>query len=331
MKRLPLLLGLMLLLLAACEKDIEFNGEVTNPLMVINALVPQDSLFEIKITKSRFFMQHEDTFETVKDATVELFVNGALSETMSHAGNGRYISSYKVTEGDLVRLVAQAPHLKTTTAEMNIASAANVVSLDTSVVIQSNWPIEDYNYDEEKNVYTYDTIGWNYTCTIHFKLIFSDPPDMDNFYRLVVYKKEYYDSIHYYISPVWYEKSDLVFGENEQNSGGIIDDGDYNAYGTFTDELFEGKNYPLTFSIDVNYSYFLDGNIVGYPYRSGPSDIFIDFQTLSKSYYLYLVTSSKYTADDLFAEPVQIHSNVMGGTGIVGNYSNHLIPIKLAP
>lgn len=328
MKRLPLLLGI-LLLLAACEKDIEFNGEVTNPLMVINAIIPQDSLFEVKVTKSRFFTQYEDTFETVKNATVELYINGVFAETMTHTGNGHYTSGYRVTDGDLIRIVSEAPNLKTTTAEMRVASAANVVSLDTSIVIQAHSPIVDLNYYEGNNAYTYDTIGWNYTCTIHFKLIFSDPPDMDNFYRLVVYTNEYYDPIHYLNRSVWYEKSDMVFGENKQNSGGIINDGDYNAYGTFTDELFEGKNYPLTFSIDVNYSYFLDENVVGYPHRSEPSDIFIDLQTLSRSYYLYLVTSSKYTPDDLFAEPVKIHSNVIGGTGIVGNYNNHLIPIKL--
>jgi len=327
MKRLPLLLGI-LLLFAACEKDIEFNGEVTNPLMVINSLVAQDSLFEIKVTKSRFFMQYEDTFETVKNATVELYVNGVLSETMTHAGNGRYTSNYKVTDGDLIRIVSQAPDLKTTTAEMRVAPVADVVKLDTTMVIHSRYPIINYPYYGESNASVYDTIGWTTYCTINCKLTFRDPPGSENFYRLIVSNKKQYD--YYSVNHVRYKKDDLVFGEKEQNSGGIIDEGGSNTYGTFTNELFEGKTYPLTFSFDVSYTYYLDSIQEGGFNRSENAEYVIDLQTLSKSYYLYLITSSKYSSDDMFAEPVQIHSNVIGGTGIVGNYSHRLIPLKLS-
>ncbi len=335
MKRLPLLLGLMLLL-AACEKDIEFNGEVTDPLMVINSIVSQDSLLEIKVTKSCFFMQHEDTFETVKNATVELHVNGDYSEVMTHAGNGRYVSHYKVSEGDLVRIVSQAPNLKTASAEMQIVPNVNVVRFDTSLVINSSSPILDYRYDDNVG-FMNDTIGWSCWCTVNCKLTFSDVPNSEDFYRLVVYNKSYVDSVNYYINPVWYEKADVVFGEKNQTENEVIENSNYNRYGTFSDELFDGKNYPLTFSFDATFRFNLDGTPYNGSHQSGGGfyqpnfiDYYIDLQTLSKSYFLYLATSSIYNSDDLFAEPVQIHSNVVGGTGIVGNYSHHLIPVNSA-
>lgn len=327
MKRLPLIFGLMLLL-SACEKDIEFNGEVTDPLMVVNAVVPTDSIIEIKITKSRFFMHVEDTFETVKNATVELYVNDVYAETMNHAGNGRYISNYRAHEGDIVRIVSQAPGLKTTTAEMHIVSAVNVVKLDTTITDYRKYPITNSIFDESKFKYVDDTIGWNCWCTINCKLTFSDNPGNENFYRLDVINKVFRDSVNYDSQRVWYQETDVVFGENNQSEFVTIDQG-VNAYGTFTNELFKGKNYPLTFSLDVFFSYIEGENVPRSYDLSGETRFEIDLQTVNKSYYLYLMTSSNYVPDDLFAEPVQIHSNVMGGIGIIGNLSHNLIPLKL--
>jgi hypothetical protein len=336
MKRLPLFIGLMLLLLASCEKDIEFNGEVTEPLMVINAIIPQDSLFEIRVTKSRFFMQYEDTFETVKNATVELYVNGVLNDTMAHAGNGLYTSNYKLNEGDWVRIVSQAPNLKTCTAEMQIVQPVTLVKLDTSIVINSEYPIVDYQYDDDLG-FLIDTIGWTSSCTINCKLTLSDKPNEENFYRLVIFNKLYNDSVHYNINYNWFERTDVVFGEGNQVGNDMVEveNGSYNMYGTFTDELFDGKNYPLTFSIEATLKRYIDGppsggsSLPGWGYSPArPSEIVIDLQTLSKSYYLYMVTSSSYNDGDLFAEPVQIHSNVNGGVGILGNYSHKQIQLN---
>lgn len=333
MKRIPLLLGLMLLL-AACEKDIEFNGEVTDPLMVVNAIIPQDSLLEVKITKSRFFMQYEDTFETVKDATVELYVNGEFSESMLHAGNGRYISHYKLIEGDRIHLVSRAPNLKTTTADMQVVPPVTVVKLDTSLVIHAQNPILGFRFDDYENIIT-DTIGWTYWCTVNCKLTFSDPPNSENFYRLAILNKYYIDSVNYNTNYEWFEKTDVVFGENNQAANDMIDEGNYNTYGTFTDDLFDGKKYRLTFSFDATFRHYKNGTPPsdyipsgGGFYTAKPNELYIDIQHLSKSYYLYLVTSSKYNNDDLFAEPVQIHSNVNGGIGILGNYSHNLIQLN---
>jgi len=213
---------------------------------------------------------------------------------------------------------------------MRVVPATDVVNLDTTMVIQSRWPIVEYPNYGQVDTNEGDTIGWTTYCTINCRLTFRDPPGSENCYRLTVSNKQYYDSINYFINQVWFQKTDLAFGENDQNSGGIIDVGGSNTYGTFTNELFKGRNYPLTFSFDVSYSFYLDGIPRGGYYRYENSEFTIDLQTISKSYYYYLITSSKYTADDLFAEPVQIHSNVEGGTGIVGNYSHRLIPLKLS-
>lgn len=330
MKQLNLLYGLLLPLLMACEKDIEFSGDMVEPMMVINSISSTDTLLEIKITKSRFFLQYGDTFETVNDATVELHVNGTVIDTMANRGNGRYRSHYRLTEGDRVRIEAHAPNLPSTSAEMLVVKPVTLVKLDTSLIINDQIPKVNYWYTDTN--WTIDTIGWVRYCTVKCKLTFSDPPNEENFYRLVLYTKEGGGPFELFTQYIRFDKADVVFGETGQAEG-LFDEMEYNRYGIFTDELFDGKNYPLTFSFQTALEWDVDstGNEV-FPdpnVMENPVELYINLQSLSKSYYLYLVTSSSYNEGDLFAEPVQIHSNIEGGIGLLGNYAHSTMKLSL--
>src|SRR5574344_2895864 len=140
MKRLLPLLCLMALL-AACEKDIEFDGAITEPMLVINAVALPDTTLSVEVTESRFFLVSQDTFTTVKNATVSLFVNGTFKENCAHQANGRYTSNYRPSEGDHIRLSVSAPGLQMVSAETMIPMRPVIERIDTSLSIPEAYPI----------------------------------------------------------------------------------------------------------------------------------------------------------------------------------------------
>ncbi|MCX6308033.1 MAG: DUF4249 family protein, partial [Bacteroidia bacterium] len=51
----------------------------------------------------------------------------------------------------------------------------------------------------------------------------------------------------------------------------------------------------------------------------------INLQTISKSYYLYLLSLKALDSSDPFmSEPVQIYTNIYDGFGVLGARTNHL-------
>lgn len=334
MKRLLPLLSL-LALLAACEKDIEFDGALTEPMLVLNAVAQPDTTLAVQVTESRFFLSSLDTFTTVKNATVALFVNGSFLENCAHSDNGLYVSTYRLAEGDHIRLSVAVPGLHTISAETMIPMRPVIERIDTSLSITEAYPIYYGYYDPETQSYTGDTTGWNIHSRIKVTLTFKDKDQQADYYRLVVKRQRNYYQEGFY-EQVWFTKDDIVFGETETGMGDILDMGSYNYYGTFTDELFDGRSYPLTFSLD-EWTYVSNEDYNGGRMPKDSTDAsledtepyIIELQALEKSYYLYLLTSSAYDPYSPFAEPVQIHTNVEHGIGILGGYAGRSLKLSL--
>lgn len=337
MKRLLPLLCLMALL-AACEKDIEFDGAITEPMLVINAVALPDTTLSVEVTESRFFLVSQDTFTTVKNATVSLFVNGTFKENCAHQANGRYTSNYRPSEGDHIRLSVSAPGLQMASAETMIPMRPVIERIDTSLSIPEAYPISYNYYDSQGNSIGGDTTGWNIHYKMTITLTFKDPGGQADYYRLVVKRqRDYYQEG--YFENIWYTKDDIVFGETETGADmeEIIDMGTYNIYGTFTDELFDGRSYPLTFGVEgwlyVSNEDYNSGRMPLDSTKNASEDTepyIIDLQALDKSYYLYLLTSSAYDPYSPFTEPVQIHTNVEHGIGILAGYAGRNRKLSLS-
>jgi hypothetical protein len=59
MKRF-ILLAISAILLASCEKEIEFNGEQTDPKLVVNSIVGTNEPVKAYISKSYFFLDYDE-------------------------------------------------------------------------------------------------------------------------------------------------------------------------------------------------------------------------------------------------------------------------------
>ena len=69
MKRTVTLYALLLFIFAgsfiSCEKDIEFKGKVTDPLLVMNALLTPESVVSVQLSQSRFVLGEITPFNPI--------------------------------------------------------------------------------------------------------------------------------------------------------------------------------------------------------------------------------------------------------------------------
>jgi len=119
----------------SCEKDVEFKGEITNPLVVVNSFVTPDSTITAYISMSRFFLNDTADFRNVNKAEVNLWVNGTLKEKLTFDSVGIYTSTYKPEMSDSLKLTVDVPQMKQVSATTNFTNAPIVLSVDTQKVI----------------------------------------------------------------------------------------------------------------------------------------------------------------------------------------------------
>ena len=311
----------------SCEKEIDFDGETTESQLVLNSFITPDSTIAANISESQFFLNNDYLFKAVENAEVSIYCNGILKETMQHSLNGKYISATKPEVGDIVKLVVKVPEKDEITGETTIYPKANVVKLDSIVIWTGAKPIIETVNTVDNGLPKTETIvvGKYRFRTIRYILTFEDAANMKNYYRLVVSqtstfngkKKVNYD----------YTLDDIVSGNTKDLLPGIpaINESK-NQFHVFTDELINGKTYPLSFTIRDTASIYLPEYQRPLPKKT----VEIDLQSVCNNFYLFLKTrSDQQTANQLFSEPIQIYNNVTGGIGLVGSYTSNVLKVNL--
>ena len=314
---------IFLLIFTACQKVIEFNGEITEPLVVVNSLATPDSVVSAQVSLSRFFLSSQSTFNLIDTANVVLYVNGALKETLKNKTNGVYVGTYKPLVNDTVSLIVQIAGKKVVSCGSRIMSKVSIISVDTSSMLTgNNVPIVSYSVSGTGAAIP-DTIGYSKERKLSFILNFSDNTALKNYYRLQLTNKTISGSkISYNYS---FNFDDIVSGNNNQDNVGPPTSLVSNKYNVFNDDLFNGKQYPLKFSMTYSKNVYLPGH-----YKSQPArEVYINLQSISRSYYLYLQTRAGIKTNTFFAEPVQVYTNVDGGTGIMGSYTSNVVKFTL--
>lgn len=321
-----IILLLSVFFLSACEKEIEFRGEVTAPHVVVNSYITPDSIVVAHVSESRFFLASGYTFKNIDDADVSLFVGGVFVEKMVSQGNGIYSSGTKPEIGQTVRLEVKVQDKDMVSCEAKIEPQTNVISLDTTVRNVGQSPIVRWDDSRFKE----DTIGSYLTYECRFKLKIKDDVNTQSFYRLVVTTVSINvlgnKQVDYYFT-----FDDIVSGKNNTSTVGPPTSLDNNEYNVFSDELFNGKEYPLSFYVTNNVAQPLPGYESDYEFKYPlKKEVYVDIQQISKSYYLYLKSrSANNSSNGIFSEPIQIHNNVVGGIGILGAYTSRVFKLDL--
>lgn len=280
--------------LSACESDVEFRGEYTDPQMVIYSVVTAGEPVMVFVSRSSFVLEDEN-HSAVRGANVEVWANGAFAERLAEVteedpnGMGTqyyYTGNITYHSGDRVEIrVTSAQFEGTARGETTIPAEPTLGGLRATITSIS----EDEVFAE----------GMLY-CDI------SDPADQTNYYWL---RGMISDIDRPTIN--WVRYTDIVFDSGAPDGllGEIIGD-EYREYVLFDDALISGKiNYPLAMEWDHNLSY-LDYSL----YR-------VECWQVDENLYKYFLSLELSADGALFGEPVQIHSNISGGIGLVASRS----------
>lgn len=326
------------ILLTSCEKEIEFNGEQSDPKLVINSLVGSGHPVEAYIGKSYFFLDTPDT-STPDDVAVSLYVNDNLVGEMApffdtvwdyhgmvsyHLMPGFY-HDYRPQTGDVVKIKASANGFEDAEGETTALPKNMDFRYDIEVL---EWYSACYfPYFSEPGVPEGDSV-LRIDGSLELSINITDPdPGKTNYFRLVEGKRiptQDGENSWYVI----FDYDDPIFGASmAENDFVDASDLDTRPEGVFTDLLFDGSSYRLKLKIrfDCNVDEAFDPDFFRVP---------LLLEHLSKEYYNYLNTCNQ--GDEVlgfFAEPIQTYSNVTNGFGIVAGRTVDTLwmPLPLSP
>ena len=288
-----ILFALCLLLFASCTRDVVLVLPPVSPRLVLNASVSPDTDVTAFLSKS-WFVLDTVTDDGVEDGSIQVFINDRLQGRMQPVSDSRFTGRYvlpgcRVRAGDRLRLV---------------------LSVDT--VRFTRFGYGGYEYP-----------------SIRLYVRFRDKLDKRNYYRLIIEKQTEFqkgDSVitcsSMYRSELNYTDwlgvvyEDPVFRSTVTNP--VIEQLDgTTCRGTFTDDMFDGKDYTVRSSFwPVDSSFKGDSVTTTVHYD-------IRLMAISEEYYRYLVVIRNFSISlgdaylDGLVEPTATYTNVEGGFGIV--------------
>lgn len=323
--------------LVSCENTIKFTGEIAEPQMVMHSFISPDSVVKVHLSKSVFFLDKNKDFELIDNAEVYVWKNGNVAEQLRSIGNGYYTGNFKPAVDDIIKITASKSPFSASSS-VKVEDAVPIISADT-INYRYNEYIVDYpEYSTNDDPYI---IGYSTRESVDITVRFKDPQEEQNYYRIMFSVRNWYED-GTYMDEVLYPYSDnIVFGSSNSD---FLESGEYCGYYEFNDDLFNGNEYKIKFSVN-SYLFYLDTSrmsvddlpdyyITPFPYPES-RELIVNLQSLSKSYYLLMSSRSKSESMGdmdfmgMFYEPIQIYSNVEGGIGVLGSHTNSIYRIKL--
>ena len=319
-----------LAIIISCEKTLEFEGKQTEPKLILNGFLNPDSFVKIHLSESKFFLDNNTNFHIIENANVRIFKNDIEIEQMQYVGEGYYLASFKPVIGDKIMIKASYNNLDEVSCHTDIIE---VVPMQSAEIVNYKFEKSSGNQSYTVHIPPYSEEEYSYAYREYFdiNIKINDPHAKENYYRLVLNLKHYYEegslvSSHngmFYILP-YILKDDINRIDNFHNN--IYT---YSSYNEFSDEAFNGKEYLLKVPVHHYYNGTIGtGNIIG-------RELHVNLQSIAKPYYLYLQSRTAAESSgveffsSIFSEPVQVYSNIEGGIGFFGSYANSSFVLDL--
>ena len=263
LKRITLIISS--LMLASCEMVVDVDMPAHHPVLVVNSLFSPESQWLVRVNHSKAILD-TSRIQPVKNATVEISSDRDGAWQLSRNVDGYYYNNAMPfpKPGVTYTLNVSAPGFDAVTASCTLPKSVPINNISTRK-LENN-----FNGDE-------------FEVTINF----TDPPEPDNYYQLIVTSQENLDANSFYMD---YVSDDPVFGKDE----GTV----------FSDDLFNSKDYSLKIRLP---RHLVLGKI-----------FWVNFITASKDYYTYFKSYRQFqdTYENPLAEPVFVYSNIENGLGI---------------
>ncbi len=316
MKHLHYLLACFILI--SCELVLDIDRPDFEPSLVVNSIFSPDSTFIVSVSEDSYILDNVINVP-VEDATITLYeneievgvmerlvnttINGNLADNEGvdfnfiGLGNSLYFLETFPKVGAYYRVEVEAPGYRPVIASEMIPSQTPTLEVLGAEKVLDEWGAE----------------------TLDISVLLSDNQGPD-YYELIL--------IMSYVQPTWEEDS-LSQGERityfvqPSSEDLLFEDSDDRL--VFTDDLFEGREYEINFSIYLPYSEMVHQGVDFDP----DYQIQIEIRTTSETYYNYhrTVGLQSRVDGDPFSQPVQIFSNIENGFGIFAGYQSTLIDL----
>ena len=308
MKKTIIILIFPIFTLISCmETEIEIPIDFPEPKLVVNALFNTDSLWNIELSDCKYIY---DTAEIafVNDALVTISDSQGNVIELTNEGEGIYTSeTEKPVVGEVYTITGEHPDYD------------NVRASNT---LPDNIQFENIEWNEQ--IY--------YGGELHRKInvTFQDNPG-DDYYLVRIF-----GNFKYFLEDEKTGLPDSAFYRypiDFSSQSAAIDDsgGKHNQnFVTFTDDIFNGNQFTIDLLIPEYYFFFGENNEEG-EWDSGLETIYISMSRISKEYYWYQTSYQAYldAQGGLFAQPVQVYTNIENGLGIFAGYSSTMDSIMI--
>ena len=323
---------LLIMSVLSCRKVISIDENYHAPAIVVNSVFSDlDDTISVYVTEGQAIYGYHEFYRVVDDAKLALYKNdvkvGDFELSSDSLVRSKYSPGYGAKYDIAMSDIDKNARYGVSVIHPSMGEAYAETSFPAAVQIDSMALVV-------KKVMDYDEM----VDALVLKVTFTDPAGEDNYYQLnAAYVKEakaimHYDFneeteevIEYYsdtliyrtnsIAPS-YDQVDPMISPNEDDLFGYSE----NQFLVFDDELIDGKSYTLQVVLDkyVDEDYLnnidtLLGECILYD---------VGLRTIPKDLYLYYcsVDAFYWNAESVFAEPVQIYSNVENGVGILSTY-----------
>ena len=294
MNKLPfyIVVVLVTLLLSNCTKEVPFNGDETAASLVVDAVVENDSVFELKLERSVFFLDKVDNRKITSDAVLTLFdlTNDLQYVVTSPEDDNRYVFPTTVKPETDYKLEISHPDFETVESTIRTVKTVPILSCDTSTFIDEPW--------------------WH--RELKTSLSWQDPADEENFYMVVVRQTQEVQEEHEMaVQNLAFTTDDLDMIQPEVFE--IFED-QYVTYQTalFNDLSFNGG--VKTFDFQITHPFHF-----GNPDNFRERKVEVRLISVSKDFFKYWLDVKTFENLEEFSEPLQIHTNIQNGFGIFGS------------
>jgi hypothetical protein len=320
MKKYSILYLLVMLFTASCERFIEIDLPDFEPQFVIQGKLEPGLPIQILISKPKGpladinYSEMTDEgfkigqFEIIKDAQVEIIVDGQASYPL-------HFEEYLLHDLiDLGRYTTEDLEIEAGRTYELIVSGSNLPTASSKVKIPN--PIEINSLSVERGV----PVDWLDYPMVDFTMNFTDPMEQ-NFYEIKVYVESIQYDVDFRGDTVVYkireaglpEFKNPFYGENRGFAGGAH---------FLKDMLFNGREVTLEYTCSP-------------PYYAENFDVHVYLRNISEDWYRYEATAHLQRSNraDPLAQPVQVHSNIIGGLGILkaGSASRYTVNVQWGP
>jgi len=286
-KMLSVILIAVLFIFSCAKKEDIVDFPVKDKTLVLNCYFAPDSTWIFYISKSLSVIDNAE-LSYVTNAKLVLKEEGVVKATITNANFGEYY-----TYDGLNPQVGKKYEVEVSHPDYPTISASDILPSPVKLdVVKSRIIDSNLYYDSWLNKYVGE-INANLTIAVN------DPKGEENYYRFYMFYLDTFDGQIYRTELYAYETNNPVV-ENTYNSGLL-----------FTDYLFDGTKYEISFKIQ-DYGYY-----TGKPY-------FFVLESMSRATYLYEKSHFMYLdmSGNPLSEPVQVFNNIKNGYGIFGGFSN---------